>query len=184
MKPGPELDALVAEKVMSINLKPAYDYALARVGSSYVAVTGPVFQLRHPLSGKDLDLPMTSGESLPAVEGGHWNDRYYAEVARHLLNFGDKVASKVRDEVEDYREKAKPYSTDIAAAWEVVDKLAVGGRWLIANRLGHFNASFAPISGPQVQSDSQGMSHPQSIPHAICLAAIAAAGVELKGEEE
>ena len=113
---GPELDALVAERVMGLNLKPPRDLALARVGARYVCSRGSVF---HLTTGDDL--PMRPGVDLPPPEGStHWNDRYFAEVGRFL---GDKI----RAEVEMYRLPAEPYSTETGVAWQVVERMISQG---------------------------------------------------------
>jgi len=117
--PGRDLDAEVAEKVMGIDLKPSRDLALARVGARYVCSTGRIFQLR---TGDDLPMPL--GEDLPQPEGSDsFNDRYYAHVGRFL---GDRIAR----EVDAYRVSPPPYSSDLAAAWELVERLRQQG-WLV-----------------------------------------------------
>lgn len=67
------------------------------------------------------------------------------------------------------------YSTDIAAAWEVVERMRSGG-WRLELRdwVTYWSARFN--SDP----DSQGrFAKEEDVPHAICLAALKAVGVEL-----
>lgn len=118
MKPGRELDALVAEKVMGFRVK------------------------REDVAG----LALYAIVRWPPVPG-EW-------LARDL----------------------PPYSTDIAAAWEVVEKMSVkngveiwrhqAGCWVMEIEIG-YNAN-DPIEG-----------HGESAPHAICLAALKAKGVDV-----
>ena len=109
MSAGRELDALVAEKVMGIDLKPHRDVALAQIGWKYVSVTGPVFKLK---TGDELALP--NGRELRKPEGtDDWNARYTCKVGEFLAEKYPYIAQ----EVEDYRLEARPYSTDISAAW-------------------------------------------------------------------
>ena len=106
-----ELDALVAEKVMGLTLVPDKAFAKAKVGMRYVSCTGNPFTLRDGRT-----VPMPEGNTLPDVPGGQWNDRYGVVVADFL---GDEVAG----EVAAFLLTPKPFSTDIAAAWELVEKL-------------------------------------------------------------
>jgi hypothetical protein len=68
-----------------------------------------------------------------------------------------------------------PYSTDIAAAWEVVEKLKTVLK-------GEFCISYA-ANGWTVfrdwHTDSEGLAYANELPHAICLAALRAVGVDV-----
>jgi hypothetical protein len=115
---GSDLDALVAERVMDASLTPPREYAMARVGLRYVRATGQPFILRD---GTEVEVP--PGASLRQPEGTtNWNDRYFHYIAKLL---GDKVQA----EVAAYRLPAPEYSTDLAAAWAVLEK--VSGDWQI-----------------------------------------------------
>lgn len=114
-----DLDSLVSERVMGRNLHNRAR-AIIEVGRDYVTVTGPVFELR---TGDQL--PMPAGETLPKPESScHWNDRYYHRVGEFLMGKYPEIAA----EVEEWRMKPKPYSTDITAAWEVAEHLRA--EWL------------------------------------------------------
>jgi hypothetical protein len=111
MKPGRELDMLIAEKVMG------YEY--------------------HPTK------------------------RYMAPK-----NYRDRDGFRVWDEDIPH------YSTDIAAAWEVVTKLAEEGKQIrISNKAMGNNYWWSYIE--------EGAAQGESAPHAICLAALKALGVEV-----
>jgi hypothetical protein len=119
---GPVLDALIAEKVMGESLTVPRERALAMVGAHFVSVTGRPFKLN--VFGARLDVNVPDGESL----GGHpsddnWNQRYFRYIAEYLLRdpeLGPPVEQLVQQAM---RAPAKSYSTDIAAAWTVVEKL-------------------------------------------------------------
>jgi Phage ABA sandwich domain len=65
-----------------------------------------------------------------------------------------------------------PYSTDIAAAWEVVEKMKVGIK-INGSVKGKFQVLLINESGTDT---FEGFSN--TVPHAICLAALKAVGVE------
>lgn len=62
----------------------------------------------------------------------------------------------------------KPYSTDIAAAWEVLEKLSKNEVFTITN-MNYAGDVFCSIGDGEAQAPTA--------PHAICLAALAAVGV-------
>lgn len=68
----------------------------------------------------------------------------------------------------------KPYSTDISAAWEVVEKL-------LANRQDFTIDSFMRLGKVthSVRFDDSNLTYGDSAPHAICLAALKAVGHDL-----
>jgi len=110
---GRELDALVAERVMGLSLIPHRDFAKTRVAARYVSSTGPVFVLTD-----ETRVTVPPGDGLKQPEGtSDWNDRYFFFIAQYL-------GGRIDDEVNRYRLDPKPYSTSIAAAWEVVEKLS------------------------------------------------------------
>lgn len=97
---GPDLDAVVAE-LRGEHLPPSKEYAMAKVGWRYVAVTGNPFTLR---TGERVTMP--PGEGLRQPKGSNdWNDRYGLFVAHYLLD-------SIKVEVDAYRMPAKAYSTD------------------------------------------------------------------------
>jgi hypothetical protein len=120
MKPGRELDALVAEKVMGIN---------------------PL------LFGSLVDYKMPNGSivTLPY--------------------------------------ECKSYSTDIAAAWEVVEKLTQFKFKLDQDGFSSWNAFFLEEQeqddGPAWHEDIEYEGNADTAPHAICLAALKAVGVDI-----
>lgn len=124
MKPGRELDALVAEKVMGI---PAHETKLFFVRAE-------------------------SGVKPTHTMGG--------------LPF-------VAEERKESRTDIKPYSTDIAAAWTVVEKLQADS---IVEVSGYKNDWDCLIntSGGEIP-DFFGSA--ETVPHAICLAALKAVGL-------
>lgn len=67
----------------------------------------------------------------------------------------------------------KSYSTDIAAAWEVVDKIA--NHWSNVSLLRADDGSWHVCSDPEMSFGSSGAEAPTA-PHAICLAALKAVG--------
>lgn len=73
-------------------------------------------------------------------------------------------------------EKLPHYSTDIAAAWEVLEKMksSVALIELTESEYAKARASFLPFSGDAVIADENEM------PLAICLAALKVKGVEVK----
>lgn len=121
MQPGCEVDALVAEKVMELEIKP------------YEKLKGV-----DPAS----PLPEYSGKFFTPIKDNLYGTRYQQWEPIDI----------------------PPYSTDIAAAWEVVEKLkdrspniyydTVGKKW----HVGFDFDNLTPFS--------------ESLPHAICLAAL------------
>lgn len=79
-----------------------------------------------------------------------------------------------------------PYSTDIAAAWEVVEKLQKDNPfWKTSNYEGWMNFNLGPTTGNDGFGwyanfgDSNTIAYGKTAPHAICLAALKALGVEV-----
>ena len=130
MVAGRELDALVAEKVMGMELL-------------------PLKEAPCPYCGDEMRF---CGERSRCTTCGEW--RY---------------------------SPAKEYSTDIAAAWEVVEKLKAGGFSLIAEWDAHDEMWYVVFSN--VSSYKAGEA--DAAPHAICLVALAAVGAPVTpGEDE
>lgn len=160
-----ELDAMVAEHVMGISLTPPREYAMAKVGMSLVRMTGTPFVLDD---GREIHTP--PGDHLRQPEGSaDWNDRYGLYIAERL---GDELTAAV----DAYRLPAEPYSTDIGAAWRVVERMTEGRGW--------FEACLLPAYGERpgyrvnFTGNQKDFSHAQTMPEAIALAALKALGVE------
>lgn len=136
-KPGRELDALVAEKVMGWTKEPCIRYGMWKAE-----------QTEHP--GFRWTAP---GES---IKESYIKDRSYPA----------------------------PYSTDIAAAWQVVDKLQTTlGVWINIDMPG-YHPPGVEITFPT--EDLEGLLPNKKfyqggadVPHAICLAALRAVGVKV-----
>lgn len=150
-----ELDILISEKLMGICLKPDRYDAMRIVGAKRVMETGPEFKLNDGTI-----VPMPTGQDLferydHKVRG---NALYYVYIAEFL---GDKV----RDEIDSIRLDPKPYSTEISAAWEVVEKLRLSGTLILSTLL--FDESIRAY-GVQFQHLKVTA---DTAPLAICLAA-------------
>ena len=137
MKPGRELDAMVAEKVMGLRPKQCKLHpGNTRCGVQSFEIEGKtIFQ--------------------------EWGCLY-------CLRYSKKRIDPARE--------LKPYSTDIAAAWEVVEKLQERGTLTVSSARGGSVGelkTFAwcvEIHGPEVEEWGD------TAPHAICLAALKAVG--------
>jgi hypothetical protein len=135
-KPGPELDALIAEKVMGWRWiqPPKHDY------------DGPL-----PEQGLVLAPPEFTGD------GFAWPNRGVVH-AHYFLNGGDRHR----------------YSTDIAAAWEVLAKLAFEG-WGIELEYHQCHEPWWEAALNHMDLDAiDGVRSSVSASHAICLAALKA----------
>lgn len=74
------------------------------------------------------------------------------------------------------------YSTDIAAAWEVVEKMRANNFLFTINMSDNFRweCEFDLNDGAfLLKSDTIGFGRSETAPHAICLAALEAVGVEV-----
>lgn len=171
MNAGRELDALVAEKVFGIDLAVPRTRALAVVGATYVEETSHAFTLRTgDVVGIPDDLPVLPGD----VSG---NERYFRHIGQWLMDECDDegVRADVTHSVETLRDIPEPYSTDIAAAWTVVEKLggaifAFGISQISQGKM--FCATVTDCkTGKHVSVGSA-----DTAPHAICLAAIRTRG--------
>lgn len=122
-KAGPVLDAEIAERVMGESLIVPRERAMAIVGASYVRVTGPTFKL--DVHGYELSVDMPNWQTLaehPSDE--NYNHRYFRHAVAELLKYPNEIAAFVAQDVAACRKAAaKPYSTDIAAAFLVVEKM-------------------------------------------------------------
>lgn len=79
------------------------------------------------------------------------------------------------------------YSTDIAAAWEVVEKIKNTHEWSIENDQGEINEWLVSVTEIERQPGVLATGHcaeAPTAPHAICLAALKACGVPESQVEE
>lgn len=129
MKPGRELDVLIAEKVMGWKL---YCYE----GDVYAHEPG-----QYGDAAKN--------------DGWCWEGDTYPEN-RESHQFAP--------------------STDIAAAWEVVEKLSTNG-WAVKMQIGFDSSRYYWDCEVFIEESHYGSA--KTAPHAICLAALKAAGVKL-----
>jgi hypothetical protein len=76
----------------------------------------------------------------------------------------------------------KPYSTDIAAAWKVVEKMRESHQWIRIECFdGKWEAGPVEVCGEDyIDNNVESL---VSAPHAICLAALKAIGHEFKNQE-
>jgi hypothetical protein len=91
-----------------------------------------------------------------------------AQIAKKIMG----IASDPRSELSTncQMESLRPYSSDIAAAWEVLDKMEERGYvWRMDTCL----VGFSPIEGPPVLH-RHSVKH--GVPEAICRAALKAVG--------
>ena len=130
MKPGRELDALVAEKVMG-----------------WKPLLGP---------SKEMD------------EG--FKERYWEYARNHALRLTPESSF-----LPGLEHPVPPYSTDIGAVWEVVEKLGLAFElgWLPEDKGFNWDASFGEKRG----SEAGTTTYASTAPHAICLAALKAVRV-------
>lgn len=92
------------------------------------------------------------------------------------MNPGPELDALVAEKVMGWRDDVAllppSYSTDIKAAWEVVEKM--GSNFIIASeKRGEFAVFFGPGEIDEFCKSS-------SSPHAICLAALKAVGYEIE----
>lgn len=163
-----ELDALVAERVMGLNLKPSRELALARVGETFIAMTGNPFVLRD---GRQVYMI----SPLPdPPDPKDWNSRYYQRVGEFM---GDEIAALV----DAYRLPPSPYSTSgdgMLAVMEAMRAKGWGYRITATRNGGTVHVWFAEF--PQSWDDVTPASGP-SAPRAVAIAALRALGVEVPG---
>lgn len=148
MKPGRELDALVAEKVMGLSV------------------------WRKPNLAEFEDSGRRGLIGVPSVLMGHSaqqiNDMFHTA---DLLAEGDSY----RVGAEDSTQLVPHYSTDIAAAWEVVERSRKTHSFTVSSEWEH---SWHCEVKWHLEDNTQGDSWAQAdaAPHAICLAALKAVG--------
>ena len=166
MEAGREMDAAVAE-MLGRSTPPSHEYAMAKVAWRYIASTGRTFSIRG--FG---EVFMPPGETLRQPEGSSdWNDRYALYIAEKL---GERIAA----EVDAYRLPPRPYSTDLVAAFEVVEYLGGEKRedfvhlsWMPGLKLWNCSLDSTKLGG-YIQCHAEG----ETLPLAICRAALTAAG--------
>lgn len=171
MKAGRDLDVLVAEKVMGVSLAVPRERAMAMLGVSYIIATGPTFDVQ--VGEHRLRVPMPNGETLGGWEGDdNYNWRYFRYVVAHLLEFPNKIGEKVARDLASIRDTPKPYSKDLAAAWTVIDAM-MDRCGAFGFRLGQTHESL-PTCDFWFDDSSDFGREGTTMPHAICLAALAA----------
>lgn len=149
LKSGPELDALVAEKVMGWVL-------YGEDGHS------------KPVHKKSLDRP-----------GETFDDWEYKGPHPRLVSPSGREFFLCQCRYRKGLENLPPYSTDIAAAWEVVEHMTQTTKenWKIEIFSSAFIATFSYESGrDKPWQTGEHEAYGDSIPHAICLAALKAVG--------
>jgi hypothetical protein len=171
------LDALVATRVMGDMLTIPRERAMAIVGATYTVVTGPTFTL--DVHGYDLTVRVPPGDSLPAHESDdNFNQRYFRHVVAELLEYPNEIAALVARDVESCRLPPRPYSTDIAAAWEVLEKLiAMGGYPELSRIFGGHEADWWRCEVRYAHASGVGRllyEAAETAPLAICRAALTA----------
>ena len=112
-----------------------------------------------------MEVPVPPGEELMPVEGSsYFNDRYALYIAEQL---GDRIA----EEVAAYRLDPRPYSTDLVAAWEVLEQWKLNTSTFADLGLWRQNGYWrCELFVPSMQWTAWG----DTAPHAICLAALTA----------
>lgn len=105
------LDALIAEQVMGLSLTPPRNIAMVRVAWRHIAVTGNPFTLDD-----DSAIPIPRWQEIPDPGTGDRNDRYAWYVA-------SQREEQWCEEIDVYRFDAEPYTTDIACAWPVLERI-------------------------------------------------------------
>lgn len=148
MKPGKELDTLVAEKVMGLPVESGYFHFFLNAASgvsSFIKFSPTRFEGIQELPGR----PMKSADFHPIeLNLGHGGDYQF----------------------RDTKNKIRPYSTDIAAAWEVV---GCGKFPSWAMKWDHKSKLYTV----QIEYDgNRYFEQANAAPHAICLAALKAVG--------
>ncbi len=188
MVAGRELDALVAEKVMGMDVR---GWALAYIDEmSCWCIEHPdkpergtsadlrAVYTRHPLETVCFLDKLTEEERAGWRAGDE--DDLRREFARDVAAWG----------TSHHRLEAVPgYSTDISAAWEVVEKMEANGYCpsLVNDDHGHWAMSFegeSPITEkcPWVTVHVDEVEWADTAPHAICLAASTAVAASLPEE--
>ena len=158
MKAGRELDAMVAEKVMGFciacSLLDEHDPEIlvpkSWVGRDTGRTTGTV---SYPVAATETDGITISLETGLSVNQGH------SRCTLHDLPL-------------IYKHQAAVYSTEIAPAWKVVEKLALTFElgWFPADKGLNWDASFGEKRG----SEEGTTTYADTAPLAICLAALKA----------
>lgn len=164
LEPGPELDALVAEKVIGINLTPSRDRAKMVVGYKRIGSTGPE---GFSVTGIDHLVMVPAGDTLPtpANDVNDWNARYPIWIVDNVLN----VNGELNDEIAAVRNDPMPYSTLISFAWDaVIEKIRERGIQVeVKSRFGRFAWEVYMYKGNHRVWQEKDLAA-----HAICLAAL------------
>ena len=133
--------------------------------------------------------------------GWHFPSRRRSHTSASRMNAGRELDALVAEKVFGWtggHYESLPFSTDIAAAWEVVERLRSRGissghgfNWDLCIKVGHsddsgwfvelFDLSSMGYCGPAdttIRWDGVDVRNAETASHAICLAALKAVGVE------
>ena len=169
MKAGRELDVLVAEKVMGIDLTAHDDESIGRAAFSGLDAT----------YGNGTATVTWSGVTYERIAmGAAFNDGARGNAGHSLYWWrnrdGKSWQKDLEAQVATWRDSPQHYSTDIAAAWLVLDHFGDTMRRLLWNR---------GSGGWECVIDCDHAVRAETAPLAICLAALKAVGVEVEGEK-
>lgn len=100
-------------------------------------------------------------------------------VAEHVMGFNN-IGKRDIPGSETYQMfEYQKYSTDIAAAWDVVEKLRLDAIWLqIKPNIFGFKIDCCPVPGVKIETAAD------NAPLAICLAALKAKGIDVSEWEK
>lgn len=166
-----EIDALIAEKLFGLNLKPSREMAMAKVAWRHICGTGSMFSLRD---GSLVHVPAKT--ELPLVEGLEWNDHYALYVAQQR-------ATEWAQEFDDYRLTPEPYSSDLVAAFLVIEKMRTLGWGFICDDQYPGNDTdpgYWWVEFEKGGSEEGDQAHGASFPAVVCAAALKALGVTVE----
>jgi hypothetical protein len=173
-----ERDALVAEKVMGLDVGAHDDATIASAVFSGLRVShGNQYVATMEWNGTEYVVPFGNAYGVDA-EGNNGHGLYWWRVRK-----GKPWEADVEAHVAAWRARPRAYTTDIAAAWQVVEKMRAEKHFgcrtdpLMGER---FNAArFAPGPAcpmPPEQQREYDFVCAQTMPLAICIAALKAVG--------
>ena len=154
-----ERDALVGEKVMGLSVV-GECWATTDWEGGYLLELEPLYEFDHQVF-----VYVRSCQCEVIRNSPTYDTKYDIIICGHFANCLEIVPS---------------YSTDIAAAWKIVEKITKGNNWelTIETDSGEWevrcNAHFSRKDYNERQYNSRAM----TAPHAICLAALKAVGYE------
>lgn len=159
MTPGRELDALVATKVMGWK------------------------NIKHQLSNPYDDDSWEDWLGNPPLKPNDEGTRYEMRLGKccPVCNHQDNKTTAIKVSYEQEK-TIPPYSSDIAAAWQVVEKLfQLGFDLYLETFKDDEDNPQCRVSFQQIDNQDKGSGpiYADTAPHAICLAALKAVGVEI-----